>query len=144
MVMRSFNKKANFEYQILEKLEAGISLTGGEAKAVRTGHLNLTNSFAKIIGGEAFLVNASIPIQGAQNYNPTRSRKLLLHKKEIISILTKSKAQNLTLVPVSMYTKGRLIKVELGLGKGKKQFEKRQSIKAREEKRRLEKEFNTR
>ncbi len=142
--MRSFNKKANFEYQILEKLEAGISLTGGEAKAVRTGHLNLTNSFAKIIGGEAFLVNASIPIQGAQNYNPTRSRKLLLHKKEIISILTKSKAQNLTLVPVSMYTKGRLIKVELGLGKGKKQFEKRQSIKAREEKRRLEKEFNTR
>lgn len=139
--MKIFNKRANFDYKIEEKMEAGISLSGGEAKAVRTGHLNLTNSFAKIIGDEAYLINANVPINGALNYNPTRSRKLLLHKKQIFSILAKSKAKNLTLVPISMYTKGRLIKVELGMGKSKKQFEKKESLKNRTMKREIEKEF---
>ncbi len=139
--MKIFNKRANFDYQIEEKLEAGISLNGGEAKAVRTGHLNLTNSFAKIIGDEAYLINANVPINGALNYNPTRSRKLLLHKKQIYQILAKSKAKNLTFVPISMYTKGRLIKVELGLGKSKKKFEKKESLKKRDQKREIEKEF---
>ena len=139
--MKIFNKRANFDYQISEKFEAGVSLSGGEAKAVRTGHLNLTNSFAKIIGDEAFLINANIPIQGAKDYNPTRSRKLLLHKKEIYEIEAKSKAKNLTLVPISMYTKGRLIKIELGLGKSKKKFEKKEELKKRVQKREIEKEF---
>ncbi len=139
--MKVFNKRARFDYQILEKFEAGVSLSGGEAKAVRTGHLNLTNSFAKIIGDEAFLINANIPIQGAKDYNPTRSRKLLLHKKEIYGIKAKSKAKNLTLVPISMYTKGRLIKIELGLGKSKKKFEKKEELKKRVQKREIEKEF---
>ena len=146
--MKIFNKRVNFDYQISEKFEAGVSLSGGEAKAVRTGHLNLTNSFAKIIGDEAFLINANIPIQGAKDYNPTRSRKLLLHKREIYSIQTKIKAKNLTLVPISMYTsirpggrKGRLIKTELGLGKSKKKFEKKESLKKRAQKREIEKEF---
>ena len=139
--MKIFNKRANFDYKIEEKIEAGISLSGGEAKAVRTGHLNLTNSFAKIIGDEAFLINANVPINGALDYNPTRSRKLLLHKKQIYQLLAKSKAKNLTLVPISMYTKGRLIKIELGLGKSKKQFEKKAELKKRVMKREIEKEF---
>lgn len=139
--MKIFNKRANFDYQILEKIEAGVSLSGGEAKAVRTGHLNLTNSFARIIGNEAFLINANIPFNGTEDYNPTRSRKLLLHKSQIYGILTKSKAKNLTLVPVSMYTKGRLIKVELGLGKSKKRFEKKESLKKKAQKKEIEKEF---
>lgn len=139
--MKIFNKRATFDYQISEKIEAGISLNGGEAKAVRTGHLNLTGSFAKIIGGEVYLVNANVPIQGKLDYNPTRSRKLLLHRSQIYTILSKIKAKNLTIVPIVVYTKGRLIKVELGLGKSKKMFEKKESLKKKAQKREIEKEF---
>lgn len=139
--MKIFNKRARFDYQILDKIEAGIVLSGGEARAVRTGHLNLTNSFAKILGTEAYLVNANIPVPGKKDYNPTKSRKLLLHKQEIISILTKIKARKLTFVPISMYTTHGLIKVELGLGKSKKKFEKKELLKKRDIQRDIEKEL---
>jgi SsrA-binding protein len=130
--MKIFNKRARFDYQIEGKYEAGIVLTGGEAKAVRTGHVNLTNSYAKIVNDEVYLINANIPIQGALKYEPTKSRKLLLHKEEIVSIASKIKAKKLTLVPISIYNTHNLVKIELGLGKSKKKFEKKETIKKRD------------
>ncbi|MBI3443124.1 SsrA-binding protein SmpB [Candidatus Woesebacteria bacterium] len=142
--MRITNRRAKFDYQILEKFETGISLSGGEAKAVRTGHANLTNSFAKIMNREMYLINVSIPVQGARNYDPTRTRKLLLHKSQIISIESKVKQKKLTLVPVSVYTKGRLIKIELALAKSKRKFEKKESLKKKDILREIEIEFRGR
>lgn len=139
--MKIFNKRARFDYQISDKIEAGIVLSGGEARAVRTGHLNLTNSFAKILGSEVYLVNANIPVPGKKDYSPTRSRKLLLHKSEIVSMTTKLKAKKLTLVPISMYTTHGLIKVELGLGKSKKKFEKKELLKKKDIQRDIDREL---
>lgn len=128
--MQILNKKARLEYKIEnESYEAGLVLSGGEAKAVRTGHADLSRAHVKIINGEAFLINANIPIQGAPKHKPTRTRKLLLHKEEIISLLSKAKQQKLTLIPISLYTSKRLIKLKLALGKLKKKFEKRESLK---------------
>ncbi|MEK7497750.1 MAG: SsrA-binding protein SmpB [Patescibacteria group bacterium] len=139
--MKIFNKRARFDYKILDKIEAGIVLSGGEARAVRTGHLNLTNSFAKILGSEVYLVNANIPVPGKKDYSPTRSRKLLLHRSEIVSTATKLKAKKLTLVPISMYTTHGLIKVELGLGKSKKKFEKKELLKKKDIQRDIDREL---
>ena len=131
--MAIINKRARYEYSLTEeKVEAGISLSGGEAKAIREGHADLTQSVARIMEGEVYLINANIPVVGAKNYLSTRSRKLLLHKEEIVSISTKAKQQKLTLVPTKMYTKGRLVKLELALGKPKRKFEKRQQIKKKD------------
>lgn len=140
--MKIFNKRANFDYQILETLEAGISLTGGEARAVRTGHINLTNSFVKIIEKEAFLFNANILIPDKKNYDATVSRKLLLHKGEILDLLVKSKAKNLTIIPIVVYTKGHLIKLEIGLAKSKKVFEKKEAQKKLDIKRDIDREIS--
>ena len=139
--MKIFNKRASFDYQILETLEAGISLTGGEARAVRTGHINLTNSFVKLIEREAYLVNANIPIPDKRNYDATTSRKLLLHKGEILDFLVKSKAKNLTIIPIVVYTKGRLIKLEIGLAKSKKVFEKKEAKKKADVQRDIDREI---
>jgi SsrA-binding protein len=128
--MRIINKRANFDYELLEKYEAGIMLTGNEVKTFRLKGGSLAGSFAKFIEGELYLVNANIPIEGKAE--PTRSRKLLLNKAEIISIETKIKAKKLTLVPTKMYTKGRFIKVEIALAKSKREFEKRESIKKKD------------
>lgn len=133
--MRVLNKKAKFKYQILEEYEAGIVLTGEEVGMAKAGKINISQAFAKAIDSEIYLINAHIPVVT----NPTKSRKLLLHKKEIISILTKIKAKKLTLVPLSVYTKHNLVKVKIGLGKAKKQFEKREVIKKRD----LEREMGT-
>ena len=127
--MKIFNKRVRFDYQIIESIEAGISLTGGEARAVRTGHINLIGSFVKIINKEAYLVNADIPVPNKRCYEPTASRKLLLHKSQILDLLTKSKQKKLTIVPVSVYTKRRLIKLEIALAKSKRMFEKREAQK---------------
>ncbi len=139
--MKIQNKKAGFNYQIEEKLEAGIVLTGGEARAIRTGHINLSNSYAKILSGEVYLVNAVVPITGAKDYNQSRSRKLLLNKREILNLESKIKARKLTLVPTSVYNKGNLVKVELGLGKSKRKFEKKDSLKEKDIKRDLQREL---
>lgn len=141
--MRIFNKKAKFNYTLEgDKFEAGISLTGGEAKSVREKHADISNAEIKILSGEVYLINANIPTLGAK-LDPTRSRKLLLHRNEVISIATKVKQRKLTILPISLYNKGRLIKLELALGKPKKKFEKREEIKRRDINREIEKEFKT-
>ena len=141
--MRIFNKKAKFNYNLLERIEAGISLIGAEAKALRVKGADLSQSFAKIIGGEIYLVNANIPVEGKKDYNSTRSRKLLLHKDQIVSIESKIKAKKLTLVPTKLYTKGRLVKVELALAKSKRKFEKKEAIKRKDIEREIERELKS-
>ena len=143
--MKVTNKKAYFDYQILETFEAGINLYGSEVNAVRLGRADLTGSFVRIIGSEAYLVNANIfPYQSGQveNYDAQRTRKLLLHRKEIISLKSKTEGANLALVPVSLYFKHGFIKLEVGLGKGKKQYDKRATIKKRDIQRSLEQDLS--
>ncbi len=139
--MKILNKKAGFNYTIEEKVEAGIVLTGGEARAIRTGHINLSNSYAKILDHEVFLINADVAVAGAKGYDPTHMRKLLLNRREIVNLETKIKQNKLTLVPTKVYTKRRLIKVELGLAKSKREFEKKQTMKERDIKRDLDREL---
>lgn len=129
------NKKAFFSYQILETFEAGIVLTGSEVKSVRGGHANLGECYATVQNGELFLVNCHIshyPPAAMNNHEPTRTRKLLLHGNQIERLIGKLKEKGLTLVALKIYFKGNRAKVELGLGKGKKFFDKRESIKKRE------------
>lgn len=140
--MKIFNKRASFDFELTpERYEAGISLRGLEAKAFRENRVNLNQSYVKELSGEIFLVNANIPFENLKGYNPTRSRKLLLHKEEILSIITKMKQKKLQIVPVLMYNKGRRIKLELALGKPKKQFEKREYLKRKDIDRDLEREY---
>ena len=132
------NKKAFFDYAILEKIEAGIELRGYEVKAVKTGHINLTGSFVVIKNNQAFLLNADIPPYQPANtppdYDPKRTRRLLLSASEIKNLLGRTQEKNLTIIPLKVYTKGknRLIKLEIGLGKSKKRTDKREVIKKRE------------
>ena len=136
------NKKAHFNYEILEKIEAGIVLTGIEAKAVKTGKADLSGSFAIIRNNKISLVNCSISPYQPKNinfiYESDRTKKLLLNKKEIEYLIGKIKQKNLTLIPLRMYNKHGLVKVELGLAKGKKKFDKRETIKKRETKRNVD------
>ena len=136
--MRIFNRKAKFNYTLFERLEAGIVLIGSEAKVVRKGNVDLSNSFVKLIDNEAYLINANIPIDGKKDYNPTRLRKLLLHKSELVSLKSKIKAKRLTLIPLKMYTKGNLVKLEIALAKTKRKFEKKESIKKKDIERELQ------
>lgn len=142
--MKIANRKAFYDYEIKDRFEAGIHLFGAEVKAIRLGHADLTGSFVRIIGNEAFLINATIyPYKFArsENYELKRTRKLLLHKKEIIALKSKTEATSLTIVPISMYNTKTLIKLELAIGKPKKQFDKRQNIKKRDIERAVEEEF---
>jgi SsrA-binding protein len=139
--MKIINRKATYDYEIKEKLEAGINLRGAEVKAIRQGHADLTASFVRIINNQAFLVNARIfPYEYArpENYDPNRTRKLLLHKKQIISIKSKTDGANLTIVPMALYTAGSLIKLEIALGKSKKKFDKKETIKRKDIERDIE------
>lgn len=142
--MKIVNKKAFYEYEILERFEAGINLTGAEVKAVRQEKVDLKGSFVRIIGSEAYLVNAKIyPYEYArpEGYDVERTRKLLLHKSEIIALKSKIEGQNLTLVPLSLYTRHDFIKVELATAKGKKKYEKKEAIKRRDLEREIEQEL---
>ena len=142
--MRILNKKVGFDYELKEHFEAGIQLLGSEVKAVRLGHVDLASSHVKIMGSEAYLVNAKIfayKYARPEDYQETRTRKLLLHKHEILSIKSKMDGQNLTIVPVSLYTKDALIKVELAFAKGKKEYQKKESIKKRDIQRDLDREL---
>lgn len=138
------NKRAYFDYEILETYEAGIELAGTEVKSVKAGHLNLAGSFAVIRGREAYLLNATISRYQAKNmaagYDPIRTRKLLLHKSEINELIGKSAQKGLTIVPLKVYTKRTRIKVSLGLARHKKQGDKRETIKRREVLREIERE----
>jgi SsrA-binding protein len=129
------NKKAYHEYFILEKMEAGVSLMGTEVKAIREGRLNLKDSYALVQSGEAFLFNCHISPYShgnRENHNPTRSRKLLLHQKEIQKLIGKTQEKGLTLVPLRVYFKKGRIKVELGVARGKKLFDKRETERRKE------------
>ncbi len=139
------NKKSRFEHELTgEGVEAGISLKGAEAKSLRENRGDISQAFVKVLNGEAFLVNANIPATGLANYDATHTRKLLLHKEEILSLLTKMKQKKLQIVPVRVYNKGRLIKLYLELGKPKRQFEKKESIKRKDIQRDIESEFKGR
>lgn len=135
--MLILNKKAKFNYFLLEFFEAGVVLAGSEAKALRTVGADLSNAYVKIINNEIWLVNVSIPIQGKLEYIPTRSRKLLMHRKEIVLLESKIKAKNLILVPAKLYNKGRLVKVSVAIAKPKRKFEKKESIKKKDLEREL-------
>lgn len=140
--MRIFNKRARFEYELTgEKVEAGLSLRGAEAKSIRENRADLSQSHVRIMGNEAFLINANIPVAGTVNVEPTRIRKLLLHRGEILSLSTRAKQKKLQIVPIALYNKGRLIKLKLELGKPKRKFEKKEAIKRHDIDRDIEKEF---
>jgi SsrA-binding protein len=129
------NKKAYHEYFILEKMEAGVSLLGTEVKAIREGRLNLKDSYAMVQAGEAYLFNCHISPYShgnVANHNPTRSRKLLLHQREIRKLIGKTQEKGLTLVPLRVYFKKGRIKVELGVARGKKFFDKRETERRKE------------
>ena len=136
------NRKAYHDYFIEEKFEAGIMLQGTEVKSIRDGRVNLRDSYASVKGGEAFLHHCHISPYShgnMMNHEPLRTRKLLLHRKEINKLLGKTQQQGLTLIPLRIYfSKRGLAKVELGLAKGKKQHDRRESIKAREASREVE------
>jgi|SRR3989344_834047 len=142
--MKISNRSAFHDYTISERYEAGVKLTGPEVKSIKTGRVSLKGAFVRLINSEAYLVNASIqPYEYARvtNYDPQRTRKLLLNKKELISIKSKLDGAAFSLLPLSLYIRHGLIKVEIGLGKGKKQFEKREVLKKRAQKRELERVF---
>ena len=130
------NKKAFFDYEILEKFEAGLELKGHEVKAIRSGRIQIAGTFVRIVGGQAWLLGSNIPPYQAQNtppdYDPTRTRKLLLHKKELNELIGKSQLKGLTLVPLRIYDKHDLIKLEFAVCRGKKKTDKRETIKRRE------------
>ncbi len=133
--MKIVNRRATYDYTILETLEAGILLLGSEVKMVKSGRMNLEGAFVRLLGNETYLVNADIPLyefSRSENYDSRRTRKLLLHKAEITRLQTKMAQSNLTLVPLSCYNKGRFIKLEVGIGRGKKMYEKREKIKTKD------------
>lgn len=145
--MKITNRRAFFDYQLLERFEAGINLYGTEVKAVRLGHADLTGSHVRIMGTEAYLINAKIfpyKYSRPEGYDEKRTRKLLLHKKEIIALKSKTEGQNLTLVPVSMYTTKSFIKLEIALGRGKKEYDKKESIKEKDIERDVQQELEVR
>ena len=135
------NRKARFDYEILEKMTSGIELSGAEVKAVRGGKMNLAGSYVSIRGGEAFLLGAEVspyqPKNTPESYDPRRARKLLLSKKEIEDLAKAEATKGLTIVPLTVYNKGRFIKLDVAVARGKKSFDKRQAIKKRDTERDL-------
>lgn len=141
------NKKANHDFAIEETYEAGIVLQGTEIKSIRNGRANLKDSYARIERGEVFLYNMHVsPYEQGNRYNhdPLRTRKLLLHKKEIAKLIGVTKEEGYTLVPLKMYIKNGYAKVLIGLGKGKKKYDKREDLKKKEAKRDIERAFRER
>ncbi|MEA3355315.1 MAG: SsrA-binding protein SmpB [Patescibacteria group bacterium] len=142
------NRKARFNYQLLDRVEAGIVLSGAEVKSVKLGQVSLKEAFARIDDKrEVWLHNAHIhPYKFAKNedYEPTRYRKLLLKRREILNLLKMIEGKNLSLVPTAMYVKKGKVKVEIAVGKGKKSWDKRRAIKEREQKREARKAMKMR
>ncbi|ABB14089.1 MULTISPECIES: SsrA-binding protein SmpB [Carboxydothermus] len=141
------NRKAYHDYHILEKYEAGIALKGTEVKSIRLGRVNLRDSFARIENGELWLYNMHIsPYEQGNRFNhePKRPRKLLMHKREIMRLFGKTREKGLTLVPLKLYFKGNYAKIELGLAKGKKIYDKREEMAKRDAAREIEKALRAR
>ena len=139
------NRKAHFNYTVEDTYEAGIELMGLEVKAIKSGQGNITSSFCIVRGGEAFIIGMHIPPYQPHNidlgYDPDRTRRLLLSKKEIKKLGEKDDIKGLTLVPLSLYSKGRHIKVSIAIARSKKVFDKREVIKKRETDREIRREF---
>jgi SsrA-binding protein len=142
------NKKAYFNYTILEKFEAGLVLIGQEVKSIKLGRVNLAGSYVVLKDNEFYLIGCNVPPYQPKNappdYNPERPRKLLLKKSEIKYLVGKSRQKGLTLVPLRLYTKRGKIKLEFGVAKGKKKADKREQIKRREAEREMERELKFR
>ncbi|HEY4509222.1 MAG TPA: SsrA-binding protein SmpB [Candidatus Paceibacterota bacterium] len=142
------NKKAHFNYEITENYAAGIELFGFEVKSLRKGEGSLEGSYVTIRGKEAFLIGSFVPPYQEKNapkdYDPRRNRKLLLTKKEIKELADIEKTKGLTIVPLSVYNKNRVLKIDLGVGKGKKKYDKRESVKKAEDLRHINREFKDR
>ena len=141
------NRQARHNYFIDETYEAGLVLLGSEVKSLRDGKANLKDSYARVQKGEAFLINAHVsPYPGANRFNhePTRQRKLLLHAREIERLTGKTKEKGFTLVPLKMYFKNGRAKVELGLARGKKLYDKRETLRRKESDREVERSLKSR
>lgn len=141
------NRKAYHDYSIDETYEAGVALTGTEIKSVRAGSLNLRDSYAQVRNGELWLMNVHVaPYEPAsrQNVDPYRDRKLLMHRKEILRLFSRVQEKGLTLIPLRVYLKKNRAKVELGLGRGKKQYDKRDAIAKRESEREMQRAAKSR
>lgn len=142
--MRIVHKRAQFDYEALEKFEAGVQLTGAEVKSLVGGHASLEGSHVRIIGSEVYLVNAQIfPYVYArpEGYDPKRTRKLLLHKREILRLKNRIEGANLALIPQAWYNKGPKIKLSVALARGKKEYQKREKKRREDIKRELEREY---
>jgi SsrA-binding protein len=139
----ALNRRARHDYAIEETLEAGIVLTGTEIKSIRAGRANLAEAYARIEHGEAWLIGAHIaPYEQGNRYNhePTRTRKLLLHRDQIAELIGKTQAKGYTLIPLRLYIRDGLAKLELGIGRGKKAHDKRRAIAERDMRRELERQ----
>ncbi len=142
----SVNRKALRDFHILEKVEAGVELRGTEVKSIRAGFANLSNAFARIEGGEAFLYDADVQPYAKASFEqhlPKRRRRLLLHRSEIERLLSLSQVKGHTIVALRMYWKGHRVKVELGVGKGKEMADQRADLKERATKREVEREVSS-
>ena len=141
------NSRVGFDYEILETIEAGLELLGTEVKSLRAGHGSLKGARVVARGNEAYLVGASIPAwqvkNAPQSYDPERTRRLLLNAKEIARVAAAEGAKGLTVVPLSVYNKNRNLKLGIAIARGKKKQDKRHSIRAREEKRKIERTLKT-
>ena len=140
----SQNKKARHDYFIIETIEAGIELFGTEVKSVRQGKVNLTDAFASVSNGEVYIKHMHIsPYEQGNIFNrdPLRDRKLLLHKKQILKLIGETKQTGFSLIPLSVYLKGSLVKVSLALCKGKKLYDKREDIAKRDSARKMDRAF---
>lgn len=139
------NKKAFHEYEIIEKIEAGISLLGSEVKSAREGNVNIKDAYVDLRSGEAILLNAHISMYtnaGINNHEPLRNRKLLLHRQELKKYIKKTTQRGFTVIPLRMYfTKKGLIKVEIALARGKHSYDKKQQLKERDQKRDMAREL---
>ena len=141
------NRKASYDFSILDTVEAGIVLQGTEIKSIRAGRINLKDGYAKIQNGEIFLHNVHISPyeQGNQfNHDPLRTRKLLMHKKQIVRLLGETKSSGNTLIPLKVYIKDGYAKVLIGLAKGKKKYDKREDLKRKDQKRELDRALRSR
>lgn len=141
------NKKAYFDYEILEKIEAGIELFGFEVKSLKKGQGSILGAHITIRGGEVFVIGADIPPYQVANtpkeYDPKRNRKLLLNKKEITKLTEFEKQKGLTIIPLSVYNKGRRLKIEIAVVRGKKKYDKRETIKKRDAEKEIRRELKS-
>ena len=146
MKVYSENKKAGFNYEVLEKFEAGLVLFGQEVKSIKTGHINLSGAYVSLASGEPFLVGVKVPPYQPNNagagYGEERQRKLLLNKKEIDYLIGKTKTKGFSLIPLKIYDNNGRIKLEFGLARGKKKYDKKEKIKKRDVGREVNRELS--